>query len=231
MIDTLEAAKARTFGTIHKHSNYFREYDFNFSQLEGKENLRILEIGVQGGGSLAMWQKCFPTAKITGMDIDPSCKQFEAEGVKIYIGSQEDNALLRRISAEAGPFDVIIDDAGHTMRQQIGGFQTLFPLLREDGVYVIEDLHTSYWSKFGGKKNRRYTAIGYLKDMMDTLHFQSFRSPRVNIAYRAWNKVRPFTFKPKNVFEASIRSMYIATGIAFVHKQGAEALSTNAYRF
>ena len=44
-----------------------------------------------------------------------------------------------------GPFDIIIDDGGHTMEQQIASIETLFPALNEGGVYLCEDTHTSYW--------------------------------------------------------------------------------------
>jgi hypothetical protein len=44
-----------------------------------------------------------------------------------------------------GPLDLIIDDGGHTMRQQQTSFGFLFRHLKVGGIYIIEDLHTSRW--------------------------------------------------------------------------------------
>jgi len=214
----LEAAKNKKFGKVRKPKNYFLEYDFNFTPYRNR-HVKVLEIGVQAGGSLAMWQQYFTNSEITGLDIDPACSQFERDNIKIYIGSQENQNLLKTIDRDRGPFDIIIDDGGHTMRQQIETCNTLFPLVAEGGVYVIEDTQTSYWHEFGGAKGRQYTAVGFLKSLIDSMHYEAIQSPRVSIFYRAWNKVRPFQPAPRNDFEKSLRAVYIADGIAFLKKE------------
>jgi hypothetical protein len=56
--------------------------------------------------------------------------------------------------------------------------EILFPLLKEGGLYVIEDLHTSYWpGVFAGGHRRDATAIGYIKQMMDDMHAWYHDSP------------------------------------------------------
>ena len=218
----IEAAKMKKFGIVRKLENYFSEYDFNFKDVRERKDLRIFEIGVQDGGSLAMWKEYFPGAEITGLDIDPRCKEFEQGGVRVYIGSQEFPEVLRTIESERGPFDVVIDDGGHTMNQQIISFNTLFPLLREGGVYVIEDLHTSYWSAFGGRKGKRGTAIGIVKHLIDEMHYWAWNHPRATLFHRIKNKIKPFKALPRNVFQSSIRSIYTAGSICFIHKQTIE---------
>jgi hypothetical protein len=62
----------------------------------------------------------------------------------MHYGSQEDIAFLKTVNSEQGYFDVIVDDGGHTMKQQITSFTHLLPKVRSGGIYVIEDLETSY---------------------------------------------------------------------------------------
>lgn len=212
----IDAAKSKKFGIVRKLENYYAEYDFNFAGLQGK-SLKILEIGIQRGGSLAMWQEYFPHASITGIDIDPSCAQFEQHGVSVHIGSQEDSEFLRSVEKNDGPFDIVIDDGGHTMKQQITTFHTLFPLLNENGIYVIEDIRTSYWREFGGGGIRTTTRL--IKNLIDEIHYWASNNPRASIFLKIKNKLSPFKAIPKNVYQSSIRSIYIADSICFIHKQ------------
>ena len=115
-----------------------------------------------------MWKNYFGNkAKIYGIDINPDCKKFEEENVKIFIGSQSDRHFLKDVLAQIPPMDILLDDGGHTMRQQIVTFEEMFGHVKSDGIYLCEDLHTSYWLKFGGGNKRRGTYIEYSKDFID----------------------------------------------------------------
>ncbi|MCR4334665.1 MAG: class I SAM-dependent methyltransferase [Patescibacteria group bacterium] len=212
----IDAVKQKKKGRIRKLANYFGEYDLMFEKYKNRQ-LRLLEIGIQGGGSLYTWKEFFPQAKIIGIDIDESCKQYEGENVKIYIGSQEDGDFLKMVEKNEGPFDIVIDDGGHTMKQQIITFKTLFPLLKEGGIYVIEDLHTSYWYEFGGKRGRSYTAISLIKKIIDGIHLWAIQSPRASLFNKVKNKIKPLQIKPS--FYDNIRGMYVADSIAFILKE------------
>lgn len=167
---------------IHKWIHYFDVYDRHFSKYRNKEVV-ILEIGVSQGGSLQMWKDYFgDRAKIFGIDINPNCKELEEENIKIFIGSQSDPKFLREVKKQIPPIDILIDDGGHTMVQQIVSFEELFNCVKEDGIYLCEDLHTSYWLKYGGGHKRRGTFIEYSKNFIDYLnanHSQQ-RSLKVN---------------------------------------------------
>jgi len=155
---------------IHKWSHYFEIYDRHFSRFRNKP-LVILEIGVFHGGSLQMWKDYFgDQAVIYGVDINPDCKKLEEENVHIKIGSQSDRHFLRKLMKEIPPVDILIDDGGHTMRQQIITFEELFGHIKEDGVYLCEDMHTSYWIEFGGGLRRRGTFVEYSKRLIDRLN-------------------------------------------------------------
>ncbi|GHT39758.1 hypothetical protein AGMMS49965_06690 [Bacteroidia bacterium] len=167
---------------IDKWIHYFDVYDRHFSRYRNQEVV-ILEIGVSQGGSLQMWKNYFgDKAKIYGIDIDPRCKSLEEENIKILIGSQSDRKFLREVKEQIPPIDILIDDGGHSMEQQIVSYEELFPHIKENGVYLCEDLHTSYWLGFGGGHKRRGTFIEYSKNFIDFLnaYHSEQRSLRVN---------------------------------------------------
>lgn len=167
---------------IDKWVHYFDIYEKYFSKYRNKEVV-ILEIGVFQGGSLQMWKKYFgPKAKIYGIDINPNCKKLEEENIKIFIGSQSDRTFLQKIKREIPMIDILIDDGGHTMKQQIVTFEELFNHVKEDGIYLCEDTHTSYQIMYGGGYKRKGTFIEYAKNLIDYLHahFSEQSSLKVN---------------------------------------------------
>ncbi len=155
---------------INKWVHYFNIYDRHFARFRNSEPV-ILEIGVSEGGSLQMWKYYFGNkARIYGIDIDPACKAFEEDNITILTGSQSDRQFLKEVKTIIPEVDILIDDGGHSMNQQIISFEELFPHIKADGIYVCEDLHTSYWSGFGGGYKRRGTFIEYSKNFIDLLN-------------------------------------------------------------
>lgn len=155
---------------IHKWKHYFEVYERHFSRYRGRP-VNIVEIGVFKGGSLQMWKHYFgPQARIVGIDIDPACAGFAEEQVEILIGSQEDRQFLQSVRARVPVIDILIDDGGHRMQQQIVTFEELFPHVAADGVFLCEDLHTSYWEEYGGGYRRPDTFIEYSKNFIDYIH-------------------------------------------------------------
>lgn len=134
-----------------KYAHYFPAYEEQFAGIEVN---RLLEIGVQKGGSLWHWRRTFPNALIRGIDIDPACRGAEdiCKGIRVLTGDASSPKFLNRIARHYGPFDVIIDDGGHWPFMQRQAFKTLWPSLRTGGVYVIEDLQTAFnWRWLRGK--------------------------------------------------------------------------------
>ena len=166
---------------INKWHHYFDVYDRHFSKYRGRD-IHILEIGVSQGGSLQMWKDYFgDRAKIYGIDINPLCKNLEEENIKIFIGSQTDRAFLKSVISSIPPIDILIDDGGHTMKQQIVSFEELFFKIKEDAVYLCEDCHTSYWYKFGGGYKRFGTFIEYTKNWIDSINAYHSKSWRLKV--------------------------------------------------
>jgi hypothetical protein len=173
--------EANTGRLIHKWMHYFEIYDRHFARFRGGD-VHVLEFGVSQGGSLDLWKDYFgPRCKIHGVDINPHCKALENEDVTIFIGDQEDRAFLQSLATKIPRIDILIDDGGHTMRQQIATFEELFGHVAENGVYLCEDLHTSYWSKWGGGYRRHGTFIEYAKGFIDRIHAWHSHSPALKV--------------------------------------------------
>ncbi len=188
---------------IHKWSHYFDIYERHFSRFRNKE-IVVLEIGISQGGSLQMWKDYFgPRARIYGIDIDPRCKDLEEENINIFIGSQSDRDFLRQVKKQIPQIDILIDDGGHTMRQQIVTFEEMFDAVNESGVYLCEDTHTSYWLEYGGGYKRHGTFIEYTKNFIDYIN-----------AYHSEQKL----FKP-NSFTHSVDSVHYYDSIVVIEKR------------
>lgn len=178
MNDLIRYFEENRGGLIHKWWHYFEIYDRHFARFRNRD-LRLLEFGVSHGGSLQMWKAYLgERAVIYGVDINPACKALEEDRIHIRIGDQGDRRFLRDLRKELPPLDIVIDDGGHTMDQQIATFEVFFPHVAPDGLYVCEDLHTSYRPKFGGGVRRRGTFIEYSKALIDALHGWHSRQPR-----------------------------------------------------
>lgn len=166
---------------IHKWRHYFEIYERHFARFRGT-NVCVVEFGVYQGGSLQMWKHYFgPRAKIIGVDINPHCKRAEEDQIEVIIGDQEDRSFLRSLKERIPRIDILIDDGGHTMAQQIRTFEELFPHIHPEGCYLCEDLHTSYSWFHGGGYRRGGTFIEYSKGLIDGLHawWSDSRSLRV----------------------------------------------------
>lgn len=158
----------RTEGDVHKWTNYFSVYERHLAALCDKP-IVFLEIGICDGGSLKMWRSYFgPRATIVGIDVNPACRRFADDGTHVEIGDQADPDFLEGIARKYGPFDVVLDDGGHTMRQQRVTLDTLFPHVKENGLFIVEDTHTSYWPAFGVSREKSF--MDYAKELVDRLN-------------------------------------------------------------
>jgi hypothetical protein len=154
---------------------YTPDYHKMFSHRRD-EPLRILEIGVGGyknkklgGRSLRMWAEYFPNAQVTGLDIHE--KQLDlGPRVSIAQGSQDDAELLRRLSEERGPFDIVIDDGSHLVKHMLVTFEALFPLVAPDGIYAIEDVQTVYWPSYGGGPTGANSIMSRVGQLIRAMH-------------------------------------------------------------
>lgn len=155
MIDPLTRL-AVSYGTDkYGYHDYTPNYYRLFQHLRRKP-IRLLEIGVggyqdsdRGGESLEVWRDFFPKGQIVGIDIQKKEMNL-GERVTILQGSQVDAEFLTELVRDHGPFDIIIDDGSHRNEHVVESFGLLFPGLAAGGIYVAEDVQTSFFPRFGG---------------------------------------------------------------------------------
>lgn len=155
---------------LHKWFHYFDIYERHFERFRGKQPI-VLEIGVKGGGSLLMWREYFGSGcTIIGLDIDPDCAKHASEGIEVFIGSQSDSQTLQSVLGKYPEIDIVIDDGGHVCDEQIASFNALYPSVSNMGVYLIEDVHTSYWQEYGGGLRKPSSFVEFAKSKIDDLN-------------------------------------------------------------
>ena len=151
-----------------KNDSYFEAYEFLFSKYVEKP-ITFVEIGVFNGGSLQMWRQYFgQNARIIGVDLNPIARELKLEGFEIFIGDQEDPNFWRELKNSIGEVDIILDDGGHKNGQQIASLWHGVDLIRDGGVLVVEDTHTSYFRRFGNPS--QFSFINYSKRIIDKIN-------------------------------------------------------------
>lgn len=136
---------------IH-HRYYSRVYEKLFEPIRTTV-ASIMEIGVAQGYSLATWKDYFTNSKIIGVDKDPSCGYLvrDEERISIVLADTGNVEDLKQLQSNYTDLDVILDDGGHRMDQQQLTLAYLLPCLKNDGLYILEDLHTSTEAKMPEK--------------------------------------------------------------------------------
>lgn len=97
--------------------------------------------GYLPGASLFMWRDYFPLAEIYGIDVDPRALVDFTDIHSVHSDSR-DPELAAKLPSD---FDLIVDDGDHSADVQMETFWNLFPLVNDDGLYIIEDAQD--WEK------------------------------------------------------------------------------------
>ena len=197
--------------------NYTRQYDTLLKDFRDKP-IKYLEIGVFNGGSIKAIREIFKNSTcILGLDIDTRCKIYEdiENNLFVEIGNATDPNFIQKITEKYGSFDIILDDGSHINRDVIRSFELLFPLLNDNGLYIVEDTicykseshidknyenHLQYFFKYTKYLNQwRYDSTDGVKD----------------------NCVDPFKIikKTKNVFESSIDKIEYGCSYIAIYKK------------
>lgn len=135
----------------------------------------VLEIGVAQGGSLQLWKNYFGRgARVAGIDVQGSFDHLSQDNIEVFIGSQDDPKFLKEVGDKLGKIDILIDDGGHDCLAQAVTFETLFPYISDGGLYVCEDIHTSYRFTHHGGYKLETSFVEYIKDLVDSMHYKEF---------------------------------------------------------
>ena len=168
-----------------KWTHYFPIYDRHFGSWKNR-TLTFLEVGTYRGGGATNWSRFFgPMAQIVSIDIDPECQQYQKPHYQIRIGDQSDAKFLQSVIDEFGVPDIVLDDGSHRQEHIYTTFSYLYPKMHLNAIYMIEDLHTSYWPYFqGGIDNPRAfmnRSKGYL-DQLNQQHNGIHQDPVVTVS-------------------------------------------------
>jgi hypothetical protein len=224
-MNIIDCFKNKKYGSSRKFINDLHAYEFHFESIKKRKNyINILEIGVQGGGSLWAWKEYFSDniKNIVGIDIDSSCKNIEDPNSNVFveIGDQMDVKFLNSINEKYGPFDIIIDDGGHYMSNHLVSFETLFPLMRNDSLYCIEDLHTAYWPRYRGQfptiSAKSPNTIKYLISLVDNLNARAQRNENAD-GLRNLNNYSDL--------DLNLNSIHFYESLTLIHKKNRDYLN------
>jgi hypothetical protein len=118
------------------------------------ERLALLEIGLgcnvnfTAGASLNLWKTYLPRSQFDILEFNSTCaERFKDQMNQLFVGDQSSFELLKRIAVNS--YDVIVDDGGHSRRQQINSLIGLWSSVKPSGLYIIEDIFTSMMDKSG----------------------------------------------------------------------------------
>ena len=194
-----------------KCDSYFQVYEEMFNQYVGKK-ITFVEVGVLQGGSLFMWREYFgKDARIIGVDLHPNAKELEKYGFEIYIGSQSDKNFWKNFYTKVGKIDILLDDGGHVNDQQIITLSESINNVNDGGIIMTEDVHTSYFKKFGNPS--KYSYINYSKFLIDVV-----------------NSRFPETKIKKNNFSSKIYSVSFFESIVAIKINSKKSIEPNILR-
>jgi hypothetical protein len=170
---------------IHKFTNYFDIYDKHFNRFIGKNPI-ILEIGIFEGGSIDMWNYYFDNkCTIYAIDINENCLNLQKDyldNVHIIIGDQGNENFWNNFLKQNIKFDIIIDDGSHIPSHQILTFKKTYDYLNNNGIYLCEDICTSYHN------NHKGSFIDFSKKIIDYLNVFHWRTDGQKQKYQDFKK-------------------------------------------
>ena len=219
MSELKEIGKKYNTDKFRDDVNYTPAYEKYFSSIKNK-NLKVLEIGVKHGAGLLTWKEYFRNSKIYGMDnwkkvsdYDNVTKHLNQEGINIFKGDQADINDLKELVELHGDFDIIIDDGGHTMMQQQLSFGALFKHLKPSGIYVVEDLVTSYWG-FDRDQHKDFPSYFEDEDKITTLEY-------LKLLQKTGKSSNKFVSSEENLYiEENFKQCEVFEGTAVYHDRG-----------
>lgn len=231
-VDENDAARAPTLDLLFsahdgnvsdKWSLYVSTYERLFAEFRDKP-IRLLEIGTQNGGSLEIWGKYFANARvIIGCDVNPACATlaFDDERISLVVGDANSAEVAQQIEAASPEYDIIIDDGSHKSSDIVRSFATYFQHLSEGGIYVVEDLHCSYWGAFEGGLHHPYSSLAFFKRLLDVVNSEHWGTAlRRSELLAGFANVYGVAFDDDVL--ASIHSIEILNSLCVVRKREAE---------
>ncbi len=206
-----------------KWSIYIDEYHSIFGEYRN-ENIKLLEIGIQNGGSLELWSRYFAKGDIfIGCDIDENCGglDYTDDRIHVVVGDANAETTYQSIVALSTGFNIIIDDGSHKSSDIIKSFLIYFNKVIDGGIYIVEDLHCSYWKNFDGGLFHPYSSISFFKNIVDIINHEHWgvENSRKSLIE---DFARKYGIDIDEEALASIHSIEFINSMCVIHKASAE---------
>lgn len=174
MNELLETYRAHDGKISDRWLAYLKQYDLLFTPWRDRP-VRLLEIGIQNGGSLEIWARYFPKASLlVGCDADPMCEglAYDDPRIRVVVGDASSDDTERRIVVHSPEWDIVIEDGSHRSRHIVDAFARFFPMVSAGGMFIAEDVHCSYWREFEGGLANPFSSIAFFKRLADVVNFE-----------------------------------------------------------
>lgn len=204
------AIKCGTDKSSRGHA-YCQYYDMFFSPIRNEHN-NLLEIGIDKGDSIKMWQEYFQHSRIYGIDIRGDYDYLLDHRTSTHIVDQSNRGALIIFASQFpdGHFNIIIDDGSHQSADMILSFETLFPYLASGGYYIIEDLLCDYDSRW----NKGVSVLDRIKQMVGEVNMNG-SIPNDQICANKKEAAKKYYC---TYFEKHIEWIFSACGIVIIKK-------------
>lgn len=203
-----------------KWSLYLAAYQRLFAPYRSRP-VRLLEIGIQNGGSLAIWAQHFKSATaIIGCDINPACGELRYDDPRIHVvvGDANTDGTERLIASHSEGFDLIVDDGSHRSGDIIRSFVRYFRRLEEGGLFLVEDLHCSYWGEFDGGLLDPWSSMAFFKRLADVLNHEHWGMPHARADILRSFEAR-YGVQPSESLLAEIHSIEFLNSMCAISKR------------
>jgi GT2 family glycosyltransferase len=202
-----------------KWSQYLGTYERLFAEYQARP-VRLLEIGIQNGGSLEIWAKYFPNAQcLIGCDIDPLCNllRYDDPRISVIVGDAGEPRTRTAVLTLSERFDLVVDDGSHRSSDIVKAFAAYFPVLVDGGLFVAEDLHCSYYRDWEGGLFDPHSSIAFFKRLADIVNHEHWGVPRTR-ASLVEGFARQYGAEMSEDLLASVHSVEFVNSICVIRK-------------
>ena len=156
-----------------KWEHYLNIYE-NILKKYIDKKIVFVEVGVADGGSLHMWRSFFgKKARIIGIDLNPESKKLEKYGFEIFVGDQSTKKFWKKFYKKIGKIDVLLDDGGHKSIQQICSVVESIKYIKNNGMILIEDTHSSFMRDKAFRSHKKYSFINFCYLIIKGIHYRN----------------------------------------------------------
>ena len=207
---------------------YHRYYERHLAHLHDEDHFNLVEIGFYSGGSARAWLDIFKKENIDVLEIDETKATTDIDPrCVILIGDQSDPVALDDVVKTVGSTSLIIDDGSHLPSHQLYTFNMWFgTFLKPGGVYIIEDIETSYWTNGSMYKNTINCGINCEDNIVNI--FSSILHQSVN---REFMKHVSDEHRIPLEIQTQIESITFAYNCIIIHKKKNNDYDRDTYRF